>query len=506
MGRLLWAPDVGGARPTTTVLQTSGITLVPAIETSTVALGHNVTQTVVDNATPESTSPKTDTPLPLTSPSPLPAPTAASTPATQGLGWLNLQVPKDMSLSGDTEVYERETGTKVGSISGAGSYLLPSGDYYLALPAPFVGVTSQDIVVRAGAAITVNVTEGRGKLSLPLSPDIALEDVGFTDEVTGHGLGNYKGNGPFWLAAGVYTVKPGSPFVGVSHRGVVVESGGSVTLDVTQGLGRIFLLVPQDISLIGSFAVYDKIAQVWMGQMETAGRYWLLPGSYRINLPSPFVGLVWADVQVTLGNETTLSSAEGLGKLTVKLPEPADLVGIQMIDAKPGQGGWDARGSGPFWQRPGTYTVTLDGPAPGVSFGEIPISAGAETVIDMSSSAGTVVSQSGSLLYSTAPPGKVVPQLPTGVAPDYAYVHNAVTGLDQGSTSGKAPFWLAAGTYTVSLSAPFIGAERAVNVKTGDVITVDMTTGLGQLFLAAPEEVTIGTRMFVDQKTGQDVG
>ncbi len=436
------------------------------------------------------------------------SPTTLGTPtAPDELGRLNLQVPKNITLDGDTVVYERSTQEKIGTINGAGSYLLPSGNYYLVLPAPFVGVSKQDITVRAGTAITVDVTEGRGMLSLALSTEITLTGATFRDEASENWLGYFKGSGPFWLVPGAYSVYLGPPFVGVTLQGVAIESGSSVTPPMPANLGRILLSVPEDVSLQGNFAVIDKANQEPIGIMESAGRYWLPPGRYRVEMPSPFANLTWPDIQISAGSEIGLSAVTGLGKLTVKLPEAAALVRIRLINAQTGSDFGYTQGPGPYWGLPATYNVTLGEPAPGLDIAGVPLSATEETVIDLSSLAGTLtVSKSGTQVSSSAPPGKVVLQFPKDADPDYALVTDATTGEDQGKTSAKVPFWLATGTYTVGLSTPFVGTDRLVTVESGETVTIDAAKGLGRLVLTAIENTAIGNRMMVDRKTGREVG
>ena len=102
-----------------------------------------------------------------------------------------------------------------------------------------------------------------------------------------------------------------------------------------------------------------------------------------------------------------------------------------------------ARGSGPFWLAPGTYTLTLPYPFVGIALTNITIEIGKVNTVD-----------------PTKGLGKLTFRVPKGISLNDTKIMDKRSGSSLGLVYGLGPFWLAPGTYTVEPGPPILGVRR----------------------------------------------
>jgi len=446
---------VGGGAPTSTGL----VAVTPA---NTPTHTSSATYTLRPTGTPPPVA--TDTVVPTSLARPSSTPTRADTytavppsPTVSTIvGKLSFQVPEGVSLASST-VYDQATGNALGSVNGTGPFLLPPGTYRVTLRDPFVGVSLGDVTVESGKETLVDVSQGLGTLSLQVPESVSVGSSTVYDQATGNALGSANGSGPFWLPPGTYRVTLRDPFVGVSLGDVMVESGEGASVDVSQGLGTLSLQVPEGVSL-GSSTIYDQATGKALGSVNGSGPFWLPPGTYGITLRSPFVGVNPEDVTVQSGREASVNVSQGLGTLSLQVPEGVSLGSSTVTDQATGNALGSVNGTGPFLLPPGTYRVTLRDPFVGVSLSDVTVESGEVTSVDVTQGLGTL-----SL------------QVPEGVSLGSSTVYDQATGNALGSVNGSGPFWLPPGTYRVTLRAPFVGVSLDdVTVQSGRETEVEV--------------------------------
>jgi len=109
----------------------------------------------------------------------------------------------------------------------------------------------------------------------------------------------------------------------------------------------------------------------------------LPPGTYRVTLRDPFVGVSLSDVTVESGEVTSVDVTQGLGTLSLQVPEGVSLGSSTVYDQATGNALGSVNGSGPFWLPPGTYRVTLRAPFVGVSLDDVTVQSGRETEVEV---------------------------------------------------------------------------------------------------------------------------
>jgi hypothetical protein len=385
------------------------------------------------------------------------------------VGRLSLRVPAGVKLSTYNQlvvIYNRLTGKQVGTTSGVEPFWLPPGTYTITLPLPFIGVSRGDVVVESGQETVVDTTQGLGRLSLRVSTGITLgstydQSTLVHSQSTGRQLGTANGTGPFWLLPGTYTITLPSPFIGVSHGDVVIESGKETVVDTGREVGRLSLRVPAGVKLSTYnrlVVIYNRLTGRQVGTTSGVEPFWLPSGTYTITLPLPFIGVSRGDVVVESGKETVVDTAQGLGRLSLRVPAGVTLGNILIYDRSTSEQVGTANGTGPFWLPPGTYTITLPSPFIGVSRGDVVIESGKEIVVDTSQGLGRL---------SLQIPGDS--QL-LGIS-----ILDKRTGSSMATVNGAGPFWLPPGIYTVTLPSPFIGVNLGnIMVESGQETRVEL--------------------------------
>ena len=86
---------------------------------------------------------------------------------------------------------------------------------------------------------------------------------------------------------------------------------------------------------------------------------------------------------VESGKETPVDVSQGLGTLSLQVPEGVSLGSSTVYDQATGKALASVHGTGPFWLPPGTYSITLRDPFVGVSLKDITVQSDRETVVEV---------------------------------------------------------------------------------------------------------------------------
>jgi hypothetical protein len=140
--------------------------------------------------------------------------------------------------------------------------------------------------------------------------------------------------------------------------------------------------MPEGVSL-GSSTVYDQATENAVGSVTGTGPFWLPPGTYSITLRDPFVGVSLDDVTVEGDKETSVDVSQGLGTLSLQVPEGVSLGSSTVYNQATEDALGSVNGTGPFWLPPGTYRITLRDPFVGVSLKDVTVQSGRETVVEV---------------------------------------------------------------------------------------------------------------------------
>jgi hypothetical protein len=370
---------------------------------------------------------------------------------SQTVGKMELRLPPKTSLS-TISVYEQNSGNYVGYGYGVGPYWLPNGVYKIDPSSPFCFVTRNDVVIASHTTATVDLTSDIGELILQPPKGISLSGASLVRHTDGGTSSESSDDaGPFWVPAGVYSVEPGSPFLGVHMPDVVVTNGRPSTVTVSaDGLGQLVLQTPPDVTLSG-IEVSEQYSQQYVDLGEGSGPFWLPSGTYRIQFRAPYIGIGSQNVIIESGKTKTLILPDRLGRLYLLLPNglpPSYWFSVSNQDTNNQIGGFQAA---KFFLMPqGTYNVDFQAPLMGVSKSDILIEAGKAITVDMASQL-----------------GRLVLRPPQGVTVDGISAADQESGKSLGRATGSGPFWFLPGTYVITPTAPFSDTQKEITMIAG---------------------------------------
>ena len=357
---------------------------------------------------------------------------------------------------------------------------------------------STRVPVPTGAASTVPSPVGAsrsqqtGRLSIRLPKDApALYPVLIDGSATLQLIGLSVSSAPLELEPGVYTVTLPSPFLGVSLKNIVVNSGQAIAVDVAQEVGRLGLTLP-DIPPPDMVRITSKTgASYQLRDDRRSGPFWLSPGKYSLELGAPFIGAKRDNITLESSKAITVNMTQDLGMLALQVPKSVSSISISVYDQQTGTSLGIGSGVGPFGLPPGGYRIQLWFPFVFVTRDNIPVQSGKTTTVDLTPFLGQL-----SLL------------VPEGISLQGLYISQRAPE-SQGFTTNyySGPFWLPAGSYDIELGAPFVAVKLAnVQIASGKAKVVQVTTqGLGRLDLELPQDVKLDNIDVYDEQ-GQKVG